>query len=259
MPPPPRWRPLREPLVHFALGALALFAAERATSRRRAPAGEGSARIVVPRGASRAEFVREEALVREAVARGLGEGDPVVRQRLVQKLTFLLEAEASPEEPDDVALQRWLDAHAEDYRRAASVSFEQVFFSGQSRGEHAEVDARAALAGMRPDEPLTAALVRGDPHLAGPSLPARRFADVTRSFGYAFARALDDVPAGAWRGPLPSPDGWHVVRVTARDPGGSAQLSEVRADVRRRWLDERRAALVRAAIDRIVARHETSP
>jgi hypothetical protein len=203
--------------------------------------------------------VREEALVREALARGLGEGDPVIRQRLVQKLTFLLEAEATPDEPDDGTLQRWLDAHAAQYRRLPSVSFEHVFFSRRRRGAAAATAARTALATMPPDEPLPHALARGDPHPAGASLPLRTFADVTQSFGYGFARALDDVAPGAWHGPLESPEGWHLVRVTARDPGGPARLADVRADVRRRWIEARRTELVHDAIERIVRRYEVSP
>jgi len=214
---------------------------------------------VAPPGASRAAFVREEALVREALARGLGDGDAVIRQRLVQKVTFLLEAEATPEEPDDATLQRWLDAHADDYHRVATVSFEQVFFSRERRGASAEGDARAALQALVPDEPVASAQLRGDPSLAGPTLPGRRFADVTRAFGYAFASALDGVTPGAWRGPIASPQGWHLVRVTGRDPGGAQALAAVRGDVRRRWMDERRAALVRVAEERVVRRYAVAP
>ena len=257
-PPPrdPRWSPLREPLVHFALGAIALLAAERLAARHSAPVRPP---IVAPPGVSRAAYVREEALVREALARGLGDGDAVIRQRLVQKITFLLEAEATPEEPDDATLQRWLDAHAEDYRRVATVSFEQVFFSRERRGAAAEGDARAALQCLATDEPVASAQLRGDPSLAGPTLPGRRFADVTRAFGYAFASALDGVAPGAWRGPLASPLGWHLVRVTGRDGGGAQPLAAVRGDARRRWMDERRAALVRAAEERVVRRYAVAP
>jgi hypothetical protein len=242
--------------VHFALGALALVALEAAAARRgRPPVAPPRPSLTAAARSARDVDPREEALVREALARGLGDGDPVIRQRLVQKLTLLLEAESDPAEPDDVTLQRWLDEHPDDYRRIATVSFEHIFFDRARRGERGDLDARSALASLRDGEPLAAAWLRGDPHPAGPSLPLRRFADVTRSFGYAFARALDDLPAGAWRGPLPSPAGWHLVRVTARDPGGPARLAEVRAAVRRRVLDAQREALVRAAVERVVRRH----
>ena len=94
----------------------------------------------------------------------------------------------------------------------------------------AEADARTALQVMAPDEPVASAQLRGDPSLAGPTLPGRRFADVTRAFGYAFASALDGVAPGAWRGPLASPLGWHLVRVTGRDGGGAQPLAAVRGE-----------------------------
>jgi hypothetical protein len=255
-PPPPRWSLLREPLVHFALGALALLGAERVAARRRVPERPP---LAVPAGVSRDVYVREEALVREALARGLGEGDAVIRQRLVQKMAFLLEAEATPEEPDDATLQRWLDAHPDDYRRVARVSFDQVFFSRERRGVAGEADARAALGQLAPDEPVASAQFRGDPSPAGPSLPGRSFADVTRAFGYAFAAALDGVAVGAWRGPIVSTQGWHLVRIIGRDGGGVTGLAAVRADVRRRWMDERRAALVHIAEQGLARRHGVAP
>src|SRR5690606_15059644 len=41
------------------------------------------------------EYVREEALYREALALGMEQGDYIIRQRLVQKVEFLLENLAS--------------------------------------------------------------------------------------------------------------------------------------------------------------------
>ncbi len=272
-----RWNPLREPVVHFALGALVILALDRYAAHRRAPP-PSRPRIVVTaealaslRAAFEAqrhqratadeeramldEFVRDEALAREALARRLDVGDPVIRRRLVQKMQFLLDAQPV-DEPDDATLTRWLDAHRDEFRRAPSTSFEALLFSRERRGDRAEPDARDALAAIAPDEPVAHALTRADPSLRGVSFRTLRFADVTSMFGYDLARGLETLPLARWAGPIESPAGWYVVRVTARDPGGVALLSEVRAEVRRRYVEERRAALAREATERLVRGYE---
>ncbi len=273
-----RWNPLREPLVHFALGALLILGADRAVTRARAVVAPARPRIVVDAAAlaslrarfamqsshratpdeERAlvdEYVRDEALAREARARHLDDGDAVIRRRLVQKMELLLEGQSVPE-PTEAALARWLDGHAAEFRRAPTVSFAHVYFARATRGPRAEADARAALAAMAPDEPVALAIARGDPFVRGPSMTSARFADVTASLGYELAGALDAQPLDRWSGALESAHGWHLVRVTARDPGGPATLAAVRPEVRRRWADERRAALAREATARIVERYE---
>jgi len=158
-----RWNPLREPLVHFALGALLILGAERAVPRQRAVVAPARPRIVVDADAladlrarfesqswhratpdeERAlvdEYVRDEALAREARARHLDEGDAVIRRRLVQKMELLLEAQ-SVTEPTEAELTRWLDAHAAEFHRARTVSFEHVYFARSTRGDRAEPDA----------------------------------------------------------------------------------------------------------------------
>ena len=55
------------------------------------------------------EFVREEALHREALAMGMDRGDYIIRQRLVQKVEFLLENMVNQSlAPDDQTIAEFL-------------------------------------------------------------------------------------------------------------------------------------------------------
>lgn len=109
---------LREPLLHFLLAGASLFAlhgvfgAEVTDADRIVVGPDEIAAIVQRSGAqtgripSDAEldalvegWVREEVLYREALAMGLDEGDPVVRQRMIDKMGFLLEG-MDGEDPD---------------------------------------------------------------------------------------------------------------------------------------------------------------
>lgn len=62
------------------------------------------------------EAVREEILYREALRRGLDRGDPIVRRRLAQKMTFMLEDGSPPPEPAAREVEEHFAANAERWR-----------------------------------------------------------------------------------------------------------------------------------------------
>ena len=250
---------LREPLVHFlALGAL-LFLFY--TWRNGGLAGGGN-RIDVSAGQvatlkasfeklwlrppSDAEleslvedFVREEVAVREALSRGLDQGDIVIRRRLRQKLEFLLEDELAIAPPTDAELQAWLDAHPEDYAVQPVVTLRQVYINTDRRGSAARDDAEAALRRLRAGANPRSV---GDPTLlpaeAGPS----EVRDVAIRFGEEFATAVAPLEPGPWSGPISSTYGLHLVQVVAKVPGRTPDLALVREQVTRDVLVARRAA-----------------
>jgi hypothetical protein len=122
---PTRW--LREPLLHFLLIGLALFAIYRALNPaaveqenrrrieltdddlrqlelgwtmqwRRPPTPEEMRRLVESK-------IREEILYREALALGLDQGDTIVKRRMVQKMEFLAEDVSALREPNREELE----------------------------------------------------------------------------------------------------------------------------------------------------------
>ena len=246
---------LREPLLHFVVIGAALFAASELLGG--GPGGGGN-RIVVsaarqeqlaagfartwrrPPGDEELrglvdEWIREEIASREAIAMGLGEDDAIIRRRLRQKLEFISE-DLSGAEPDEAALQAWLEAHPEAYRQEPRVALRQVFVNADRRGARAPADAAALLsrllAGADP-----AAL--GDPTLAPAALPLSPRSEVARLFGEPFADEVLALEPGAWAGPVRSGFGLHLVLLEAREPGRTPALAEVREAVRRDLLFER--------------------
>ena len=87
-----------------------------------------------------AGFLEEELFAREAKALGLDQNDTIVRRRLAQKLTFLVDDTSRIVEPTDEELRRFYNANAERFRAEARVSFTQLFFNPERR-QHAESDA----------------------------------------------------------------------------------------------------------------------
>ena len=80
-----------------------------------------------------AGFLEEELFAREARALGLDQNDTIVRRRLAQKLTFLVDDTSRIVEPTDEELRRFYNANAARFQAEARVSFTQLFFNPERR------------------------------------------------------------------------------------------------------------------------------
>src|SRR3990170_2782469 len=158
-----RW--LREPLVHFLLIGLLLFAVytvlnpgqERSLNRivlteddlrqlqiaftaqwQRPPSPEELARLVNSK-------VREEILYREALALGLDKEDTIVKRRMAQKMEFLAEDLSDLREPTTEEMRAWFEKNSQRFALPSRTTFRHLYFSPDRRGEHTRADALHAL------------------------------------------------------------------------------------------------------------------
>ena len=239
----PRW--LRDPLVVFVLLGIGVFAldgwlAGGETARPvieitpdeveglrarwiaqwgRAPTEDELQTLV-------AEAVDEEILYREAQRLGLDRDDAIVRRRLAQKLTFILEDAGAAGPPSQAEVEKYYARHAERYRRPGRTTFDHVFLSGDSRTDPAG-DAKVLL-----DE-LHGVDDGGWQRLGDPFMLARSYADrsdqeIAGLFGRIFTEAVAGLPVGGWNGPVESTYGVHLVRVNGRTPSRAPALADVR-------------------------------
>lgn len=261
-------RILREPLLHFALLGLALFLVYRAV----APDGGEARRIVLTRAEvagleaqyralwgrppTEAErkglidtYVRDEIAYREGVAMGLDRDDAVIKRRVRQKYELIAEEEAS-EAPTEADLAAYLDAHPDDFRVPPRISFAQVYFD-PSKSSPAQFAAAAAAirGGADPVQYGVASLLPAQLTLAPTD-------SIARDFGTGFAQALLDLPEGEWVGPVRSGLGYHLVRISARQPAVLPPLAAVRADVAREWEAARRRDALEADYARLRERYD---
>jgi len=249
---------LKDPLVHFVLLGAAIFGLfavleddPGADERRivipeaeidglwgamsmlygRAPTEDDIAQLIEPR-------IREEVLYREALALGLDRDDSQVRQRLVEKMTFLSEDLMPAEPPSDAEIAAFFETNREAFVEPARVDFEQLYFSPSVHGDGIVAAAEAALA----------ALADGaDPDAFGDSstVPRVRAAasaeELSADLGEEYAAGVLALPADqAWHGPIRSFFGVHLVRVTARTETRTPALEEIRERVISALNSERR-------------------
>lgn len=250
-------RLLRDPLVHFVLLGLVGFGAYSwvgspdpgrddavrisATEIRRLAEGfrltQGRAPAPDELSALVNAEVRRRVLYREALALGLDENDTVIRQRLIEKMQFLMQDTEVPPEPGEDELRSYLQAHREQFRVPATVSFEQIFFDPRRRGERALSDARSTLAGIANGR-TAAAAVEGDRYIWRRVTHSLPLSAAEARFGMPFVTALTALPVGEWAGPLRSSSGIHLVKLTGLTDARDPTLEEVRDQVRAGYVKE---------------------
>lgn len=272
-----RWL-LREPLLHFLLIGVALFAVYAATRDGRSDAASShEIRLTLDEigqlvALFRAQWQRDptadelqrlveskvqgEILYREALAMGLDENDEIVKRRMAQKMQFLAEDVAAAREPSPAELQSFFAAHHELFAEPPRLSFRHLYFSPDRRGATARDDATQALARLS-GQPQDAALAR---ELADPFMFQDYYRDrapdfVGKEFGPPFALAVAKLAPGSWQGPIESGFGWHLVFVDTVIPGRVPPLDEIEADVRVAWLGEQKKVAWQSAYREMRARY----
>jgi peptidyl-prolyl cis-trans isomerase C len=272
-----RWR--REPLLHFLLLGLALFAVYSALGSDPGQRGPGN-RIELTEDDLRQltvvwlaqgrppptpeqmrslveSKVREEILYREALALGLDQGDTIVKRRLAQKMEFLAEDVSDLRESSRAELEAWFDQNTTRFALPPRASFRHLYFSPDRRGARARVDAAQAL-GRLDGQPADAsdAAALADPFMFQEFYGDRTPEQLAKVFGPTFAQALFLLTPGAWQGPIASGYGWHLVWVESITPSRVPDFDEVEAEVTSGWVAEQRAEFKRQAFDAMRVRYE---
>ena len=129
-------------------------------------------------------FIREEVLVREALALGLDRDDTIVRRRLAQKMNFLVEDLALLNEPTEADVSDYFEQNPDQYRKPPRISFTHIYFSWDRRGNATQADAVRALNQLAAaDQPPPRAPELGDPFTLPYDYALQSPQEVSKLFG----------------------------------------------------------------------------
>ena len=196
-------------------------------------------------------LVRFEVLAREARKRGYQRDPDVIRfakQRLVEKMIAEeIDAQLQPEDLPEADLAAFYRANPALFTQAEAVRVSQIVVSDRARA--VELSAQARALGPK-DEAGFRRLVSqhsldDDSRLRGGDLTFIERASTDHPAAVvAAAFALRQV--GDVSDPVASDRGFHVLRLTQRRAGFLRPFEEVKADVRKRLHQQRRAERVQA-------------
>lgn len=277
---------LSEPLLHFLLLGAAIFAVFDSVSENGVDTAIEQDAIVVTqakiesltdkftrtwqRSPSEAElngliqdFIREEIAVREAAALGIDRDDTVIRRLLRQRLEFVTEDVAALAEPSEAQLNEYLREHADDFRTEPRISFSQIFFDSQRRGDTLAADAeqlrtRLNSGNGQDSVELSELSDLGDATLLERQFTALSLGAAAQLFGEPFAKALGTLQPGQWSTLITSAYGEHLVYVSDTVPGSVPSLAQVREAVRREWINARRTEVLDAFYAALLQRYRVT-
>ena len=163
-------------------------------------------------------------------------------QRIAGRMSYVLEQAIAMPEPTEAELRAWFDAHREQWSVPARLDFTHVFVTDPARAD----ELLAALqAGAAPER-------LGDRFPAGHRFRGRKIADLGQSFGPEFVDGLASQLPGTWV-KRTSRHGVHLVRVDRVDAPQAAEFAAAKLDVRKAWLEAKRAELLRDAVAKLRA------
>ena len=276
----------KEPLFHFLILALGLFILHSAVSHEDSSAD--SKRIVVNRAnlltfiqyrtkvfdakaaAARLDslsaealqrviddYVREEALHREALALGLGRDDYVIKRRLIQKIDFVTQGFGEAlVNPDEEEIKKYYTENKEEYFIQPTLTFTHVFFNAERHGKTKAYQlAKAKLKELNKNKaPFANAAQHGEHFLYGLNYVERSPEYLTSHFGEVMSKSMFKLDKGKqWHGPFVSEFGAHLVMVAGKQAGRYPELAEIRGrveqELRREQVRQRANALAQQIVD----------
>lgn len=263
---------LQEPLLHFLILGAALFLVFEFTQEQVEPgertivvtagqveqlAGQFSRTWLRPPTASELDglienYIRGEVLYREAQGLGLDRDDPYIRNRVALKLESLLDDLSPGAEPADEELARFLAEHAERFTEPERLSFRQVYVSAETSPNPAAEARRVLELLQRGEDPDRF----GDVSMLAASFNSASAGEVARVFGDDFFDALVELEPGVWHGPVRSPFGLHLVRISERLPKRLPALAAIRDAVLAEWREQRRREAREQAYQRLRERYD---
>lgn len=173
--------------------------------------------------------IREEILMREAVARGLDIDDVIIRRRLAQKMEFLIGEGITAQQPSEAVLRAFYEENQRDFVEASRVSFRHIFLGASQE------DADRLLAALKQEGADWRLL--GQPFMLQREYIERTKGDIGETFGVAFMNYLFGSNAlQAWDQPVRSAYGWHLVFIEDRLDEKQLSFEDAADRVARAWI-----------------------
>jgi hypothetical protein len=269
------WRAwLRDPLAHFLLLAAALFLLwpllpPPAPSNRIVITQADMQRAVeifvkthdrAPNSAELADLaeqqIQSEVEYREGLALGLDRDDEIIRRRIAQKLRFMIQDVVEQSTPTDADLQRFLQAHPEEFGAEPSIAFSQVYLNPSRHAGTLPGDAGRLLQRLNHADGRLDYAADSDVLPVPNDFEATPLHVIAAMFGEDFASAVATQKPGAWLGPVTSGYGEHLVLVRQKIAGAAPQLAQVRHAVLREYQSAQRIEANAAAYRQMRAKYD---
>lgn len=208
------------------------------------------------------DFIRDEALYREALSLGLDRNDEILRRRLIQKMEYVAQGFYNEVPPiSEAQLNEFFQQNKQDYAIAANATFTHVFVSntGDKSNSQAQAQAQAnkLLNKLNQDKVSFEDAGRlGERFLYHRNYIERSEDYINSHFGRRFSQALFQLTVNEqWQGPIASEHGWHLLLINHLSAARAPRLTEVAGVVLADAQRQQQQQLLRQAVDKIVSKY----
>ena len=203
------------------------------------------------------QYVREEALYREALLLGMNRDDYIIKQRLVQKMEYLTRGfGATKQTASDTDIETYYQQNREHYREPATATFSHVFLA---KAPQSEADARLLLQQLNRDAvPFSRAMSYGDRFPYHTNYVERSRELIASHFDDMFAENLFSLNQNnqLWQGPIASGYGEHLVMLTGRNDSRIPPLPEIYGKVKADYISAQEQQNTEAAVAEIIGNYQ---
>jgi len=204
------------------------------------------------------DFIRDEALYREALNLGLDRNDEILRRRLIQKMEYVAQGFYNEMPPlSEAQLNEFFQQNKQDYAIAANATFTHVFVSNTGEKLNAQAQANKLLNKLNQDK----VNFEGAGNLGERFLYHRNYIErsedyINSHFGKRFSQALFQLAASEqWQGPIASEHGWHLLLINHLGAARAPTLTEVAGVVLADAQRQQHQQLLRQAVEKIVSKY----
>lgn len=248
---------MREPMVHFLVIALIIFAAyaiaqsgnenhleidQREIDARifMQELSRGEELSLEQRELVTALYIEEQILVREALSMEL-DNDERIHDVLAQKMRHVLSG--SIIQPTDDELQEYYEENSSRFETPASLTLDELVFDSRDALADSIVDS------LRQNADTDTLLSMSQGTVA--PLPNVNSLDLANIFDQEFADRILAADLDQWEGPYVSNRGQHWLRVVERRPTNIPALEEIADLVRLEWITAEEETRLQQEVDKL--------
>ncbi len=239
---------LKEPLVHFILIGIFLFALYGVVNKnenegevilldqsdvdniiaswemqwKRFPTEEELKNLLE-------QNVKQEIFYQEALKMNLDHNDEIIKRRLAQKMEFLSNDISSLKVPSDEDIQFFYNQNKLKYEVSSKYSFYQIIFSPDKR-TNPTIDANKVLTDFK-NASFEEMKNKGDQMPFAYFMSDVNTNDIAYQFGSMLSERFEEIPINQWYGPVTSSFGEHLIYITSKTDKRIPDLAEVKKDV----------------------------
>jgi len=216
--------------------------------------------------------IQQEVFFREALSIGLEKDDVIVRRRLIEKFTFMLEGITNNTSPADEELQAFYRHNTDLFIQNERYSFSHYYFSEDNRS-NARKDAEQAL--LKLTNIATVKTIAsadnqriGDPFMMRYHYENLNSTQLKNNFGEQFTQSLvasnlntnNQVTQSSnyWFGPIKSIYGWHLIKMTNQQQRYLPDYKEIKAKVLATFLSQQRIITNDAMYEKLLAKYQVN-